>query len=62
MAAGPPAQRPVAVPASVKLESRLTRLLPGCERVIAGDDVVLIQAGTCIVLNILKDVLAETGA
>jgi hypothetical protein len=41
------------------LETRLPPVKDGCERVIAGPDVVLIHAATGIVLDILRDVVTR---
>jgi len=40
------------------LESRLPPLREGLERIIVGDDVTIIEEGTRIVVDVLKDVLA----
>lgn len=40
------------------LESRLPPLREGLERVIAGDDVTIVEEGTRVVVDVLKDVLA----
>jgi len=39
------------------LESRLPKLKKGTHRVIIGNDVVLIEKGTEIILDILKDIV-----
>ncbi|MBP5857635.1 hypothetical protein KAJ83_11495 [Marivibrio halodurans] len=39
------------------LSSRLPRLRAGLERIIVGDDVTIIEEGTRVVVDILKDVL-----
>ena len=41
------------------LDTRLPPAKPGCERVIAGADVVLIHAATGVVLDILRDVVTR---
>jgi Ni/Co efflux regulator RcnB len=41
------------------LETQLPPAKPGCERVIAGADVVLIHAATGVVLDILRDVVTR---